>query len=157
MKAALAVFAFLLLSSPAFAQTNPCSTSAGTTVIVAPKNIAAQLPDQNATVLGSTSPAVVSYTLGYFAQGVDPNTGAPVQSQTLDRTKFTLVAGTTDCYQYDATAAGTVLSSYPVGAVFVAALRANGDPTIGNSAWGAVSSPFGKPAALRAPKAVIHP
>lgn len=146
----LAAWALLALTTSVFAQTDPCTSSA-TTTVYGPTKAHVRL-DNFATLLpGSTTPEFSEVQLGIFASGVSPNTGAPLMSITVTRAQLTLVAGSLNCYL----ATPAELLALPIGSLqFAAAKVRRLVPDVAESAWSANSNPFAKPAALSVPPAV---
>lgn len=151
MKILVSTIAFLfLLGSAAFAQTNPC-TVAATTTVYSPSKVYFQIDNFGATLPGGTTPEWTELALGIFNNGVNPATGAPVTTATFTKAQLTLVSGTTNCYL----GTPTVLVSQPVGTMQFAAARIRRTaPDVAESPWSANSNPFARPAALLAPTAV---
>lgn len=109
-----------------------CPAEPPTAVTVNPTKVRAELPEQTAVLLDGT-PAVTGYTFGWYAE----NATAPTTSVPLAKTAFTLVSGTTFCY--DATL--PAMSGTPIGQKYLAALKSLRGTT--ESAWSAPSNPFG--------------
>lgn len=141
----LCVLLLVTLLPAAAAAQNPCTTALTTTVLN-PTKAQLTLPEHTATIPGVTpaTPIVTNYTFAYWREGQDPNTTAPTQGpSTLPKTAFTLVGGTTNCYEVSLPA--PVPSS---GVSYVGAFRAHRDAnaTLGlaavDSPWSGVSNPF---------------
>lgn len=133
------VLLVLSLSARAFAQ-NPCTDPNPPTTGALKMYV--QFTDF--TALDGTVPVVSGVKMASFLQGVDPNTGAPVQGPTpLQKTDFTLVTGTPDCYASGATVNG-LIASVPVSLTqqYVTALKEVGTNGL-ESPW-AVSNPFSR-------------
>jgi hypothetical protein len=103
--------------------------------------------DYNAVVAGNAK--VTEYVIGVFLPGVDPTTGGqPVTSVTVLKARFTLVAGTTDCYRMTP----TELLASPANAERTVALKGRRTvPTVVEGLWGPASNPFGVLGAPAAP------
>lgn len=140
---ALAALIAICGAGQASAQTNPCTAPLPPGVTLNPTTVLATLTEQNATQADGT-PTVTEYLLGYFASGVDPNVGSPVQSMTIPKASWNLLAGTTDCYSLSP----LIINNVPVVGQFVAHLKAK-RTTAGNvaeSGWSGVSNLFGRSA-----------
>jgi hypothetical protein len=140
----------IALATAAWAQGNPCSDPLPAGVKVNPTKLIAQLPDQTVTLADGT-PGVTEYQIGYFT----PTGTAPVQTITIPKTAWTLVAGTPDCYQ-------TTQQTFPVAmdTVFVSKLNARRVPGTGGlaaeeSGWSTPSNPFARTAAPRVPPVLV--
>jgi len=135
MKTLLLALAACVVPAMAGAQTNPCATA---------------LPP--GVLLSATSElltTIVDYNAGVFLPGVDPTTGGqPVTSVTVLKARFTLVAGTTDCYRMTP----TELLASPANAERTVALKGRRTvPTVVEGLWGPASNPFGVLGAPAAP------
>lgn len=146
----VALLITLIIPSMAAAQTDPCSSSATTTVL-SPSSIYAVLPDFNGTVDGTASPLYTEIIVGIFNTGVNPATGAPVQTLTVPKANATVVNATTGCYKLTPT---TILSLPLNVQQFGAAKVRRTTPDVAESDWSPLSNPFVRPAALSAPSAV---
>lgn len=131
---AVLVSAFLILAPVIVHGQTPigCPAEPPTSVTVNPTKVRAELPEQTAVLLDGT-PAVTGYTFGWYAEGAS----APTSTVPLAKTAFTLVAGTTLCY--DATL--PIATGTPIGQKYLAVLKALRGTT--ESAWSAPSNPFG--------------
>jgi hypothetical protein len=143
---ALFVWCFVLFASVAHAQ-NPCAAAIGT-VTYNPSAAYVQIANFTATLPGSTTFEFDKVVVADFTPGADPTTATPLLSRTLDRTAFTLVTGTTDCYQ-------ATLASQPSAAIresHARKVRTTTAPETGP--WSPASNPFAWLAALTAPGAI---
>jgi hypothetical protein len=128
------VAAFLTLSPVIVHGQTPigCPVEPPTAVAVNPTKVRAELPEQTAVLLDGT-PAVTGYTFGWYAEGAS----APTTSVPMPKTSFTLLAGTTFCYDAPLPA----MSGVPLGQKYLAMLKTLRGTT--ESAWSAPSNPFG--------------
>lgn len=140
----------VLLPVLAAAQSNPCTTPV-TQLVLNPSKTVANLPEHTTNELDG-SPRVTDYQVAYFTLGADPATAKPILGPfTVAKTAWTLVAGTTDCYE------SAIPGTVPVGGTAtVAAIKARRAATAtvpaAESPWSSVSNPFGTaPTALVAP------
>lgn len=125
----------LLVALSAAAQTNPCTSTSGTTGVLGPTQIYIQMADF-ATLQADGTPLVQEVHVKFFLQGVNPSTGTPVQTSVLLRSALTLASGTTDCY-------GAALPAVPMapGSVYFAVATEKGAG--GESGISPASNPFG--------------
>jgi len=117
-------------AAPVMAQT--CTPGAGA-LAINPRTISAVLEQFDRVLVGGGD-AIPAYELGFFEEGA----AAPfwVAGQ-IPKAEWTLVSGAT----YRANLP-PLTPSVPVGQTRYAALRAIGEPSIGNSAWSACSNPL---------------
>jgi|OpeIllAssembly_1097287.scaffolds.fasta_scaffold47359_1 hypothetical protein len=135
--------ALFLILSPVFAHAQGCPAEPIGSVTVNPTKIRAELPEQTALLLDGT-PAVTGYTFGWFAEGAS----APTTSTPIAKTAFTLVAGTTLCYEAPLPA----LTGIPLGQKYIGVLKTLRGTM--ESAWSAPSNPFGFEGPVQPPAAV---
>lgn len=109
-----------------------CPVEPPTSVTVNPTKVRAELPEHTAVLLDGT-PAVTGYTFGWYAEGAQ----APTTSVPMAKNAFTLVVGTTYCYDANLPA----MTGIPVGQKYLAAMKTLRGTT--ESAWSAPSNPFG--------------
>lgn len=138
MRTLLIASLFLLLTAPALAQTNPCTaTKPAVTLVTTTSQATVTMADYNATFGGQ--PVITDLDIAIFNSGADPNTATPVSTQNVLKASWTLVTGTTDCYQTPAPflAKGTPNTVYDMW------VRSNGPG--GKGAWtgGSGAVPFG--------------
>lgn len=148
MKKILIALTLLCVPAVAHAQ-NPCTDPPPTGVVLNPTKFYAQIDNYNDVVVGTSTPLIQNFQGGYWPQGQAP-TGTPVVQFTVQRSGFTLVAGTTNCYLSPLPATITVEN-----VAYVVYLKAHPDPAsgmVGDSAYSGASNPFAKaPTVLAAP------
>lgn len=143
LTATAVLVAALLLSfaAPAFAQ-NPCDP---TTTPPSTGQLRMLVTFTDFDAVTGTVPKMTGAKMASFAVGVDPNTGTPIQGPTpLQKSDFTLVPGTPNCYQSGPTING-LLASVPVSLTqqYITAVKETGPG--GESETWAVSLPFLNP------------
>lgn len=110
-----------------------------------PKIVQFDSPD-HATLVGS-------YTVEFWMVGVDPATGKPVSTYTLDKSKVTTLGTTSPMYQANL-ADLTPVPAIPIGSTYVARLLAVGMDTSMISPRSDPSNPFASAVVPRSPLAV---
>lgn len=150
MQRLVIVLTFVLwaLPSGAFAQGCPAGTS---TMVFNPTKYSNTLPEHTTKEADGTTDRVSEYQMEYVAQGADPATAMPVAGPvTVPKTAFTLVAGTTTCYQ------ANLPLPVPAGNTpLVAAIRARRTGTASipaaDSPWAVSGNPFAVAPSVLAP------
>ena len=130
---------FSLLAAAAAAQ-NPCTAvKPPLTVVSVSTQATATMSDYNQVFNGQ--PVITDLDISVFQQGSDPNSAVPVLTRNIVKALWTLVAGTTDCYQTPAPFLATVTPN----TTFDMWIRSNGPA--GKGAWvgGSGAVPFGLP------------
>ncbi len=140
----------LALAATASAQTNPCTEPLPTTVKLNPTKLVAILPDQTVTLPDGT-PSVTEYQIGYFT----PTGTAPIQTVTVPKTAWTLVAGTADCYQASQQSVPVAMDTVIVSKLNARRVPGTGGLPVEESGWSEPSNPFARTAAPRVPPRVV--
>lgn len=145
----------LALPSMAAAQTpTPCdAVNIPPGVFFNPDKIFVKLTEHTTMEADGVTPRVTDYQIGYWAQGVNPGSGAAavVGPTVMVKTAFTLAPGSVDCYT------ASLADPVPVGGPpLVAAMRARRAATAtipaALSNWSVVGNPFAvAPTVLIAP------
>lgn len=159
MKTLVLVIA-LLLPVAAAAQTNPCTTAAPTGTELNPTKVVATLPE-HAINEADGGPRVSHYALAYFlppsssASELPATTTAAVAPVTIPKASWTLVSGTTDCYQATLPAPVIWTGGWPLVAG-VKAVRTARPTLVGAESPYRVSNPFATaPTVLSSPGLVL--
>lgn len=136
MARVFAVVLLSLLTAPALARAQSPCDAAPTTLVVAPTKLVAELPQHATLALDGVRPLVAEYVAEIRAEGA----AAAVTTHVLPRAAWTLIAGTTACYE-------TTFPSVPIaaGIRYVATLTARGADGLDSQPSDA-SNPFGWPA-----------
>lgn len=142
MKKSLLSLIGILCSSPAIAQTNPCTVPATDLALVSSPaaKLIAQLPSHNTVLLGGTTPLTGGYELRYFFEGAT----APFTTVAISKVAFTLVPSTPDCYEATVTWPTPLTPNQRYRAVLIA--KATSGLGLADSAASELSNPFGRPA-----------
>ena len=130
-------FVFCLFAVNAYAQ-NPCIVVKPTvTAVSASSQTTASVPAFNQVFNGQ--PVITDFDVSIFVSGANPDTTTPVTTRNIVKASWTLVPGTTDCYQTPAPFLITVTPN----TVFDMWVRSNGPG--GKGAWvgGSGAVPFG--------------
>lgn len=110
----------------------------------------------NPTLIEFSSPdhdtQVTNYAVEYWMQGVDPTTGSPVSAAFIDKTKMTVVAGSSPLLYRVLLSDFSPILGIPVGPTYVARVKAIGPG--GESPRSAPSNPFASAVAPATPTSV---
>jgi hypothetical protein len=125
----------LLFPLTALAQGGCPTDTGGPAVVLNPRTLQAELTEHTATLPDGTA-TVTAYALGWYAQGAT----APTSGTAIPKASFALVSGTQYCYQTTL----PDISGIPIGAPYVAVLKAVRATDGTESAWSAPSNPFAR-------------